>query len=294
MSTLLELRIKHKVNKPIGYVETYQEKFEKLRDKEMRILEIGLLTGGPEHGEQRLHRHVDDAPSMKMWAEYFTNGDVWGADICDFSHVAKENNFNFVKTDQSHKDKLLEIPKSVCKLKQTYDDELFDIIIDDGSHASFHQQNTFFNLFPYLKKGGFYIIEDLQWKPHWDPTRKRAKSFVGEAPDMPTTIHTNNVLATMQIITVVNNSNDISDRKKEEMRLNLLTLNNYFDTTVFPFGEEIKVNSREIKKLVIHRMLDFKTPLGSPYPYLVNTPIINTPQLVTPDNRFTLCVIEKK
>jgi len=40
-----------------------------------------------------------------------------------------------------------------------------DIIIDDASHASHHQQKGFLELFPKLKSGGLYIIEDLRWQP---------------------------------------------------------------------------------------------------------------------------------
>ena len=41
----------------------------------------------------------------------------------------------------------------------------FDIIIDDGSHASYHQQLTMATLFPHLASRGLYIIEDLNSQP---------------------------------------------------------------------------------------------------------------------------------
>src|SRR3990170_2345609 len=40
-----------------------------------------------------------------------------------------------------------------------------DIIIDDASHASDHQQVTLGTLFPAVAPGGIYIIEDLFFQP---------------------------------------------------------------------------------------------------------------------------------
>jgi hypothetical protein len=37
----------------------------------------------------------------------------------------------------------------------------FDIIVDDGSHYGEHIVTSFKTLYPYLKKGGIYVIEDL-------------------------------------------------------------------------------------------------------------------------------------
>ncbi len=44
--------------------------------------------------------------------------------------------------------------------------EMLDVIIDDGSHVTEHQILTAKTLFPYLKRGGVYIIEDVQLVHH--------------------------------------------------------------------------------------------------------------------------------
>src|SRR5205807_591636 len=41
----------------------------------------------------------------------------------------------------------------------------FDVVIDDASHASAHQQIALACLFPHVVPGGFYFIEDLHWQP---------------------------------------------------------------------------------------------------------------------------------
>ena len=42
----------------------------------------------------------------------------------------------------------------------------FDLIIDDGSHASIHHIVTLDSLYPCLKNGGIYVIEDMG-APAW-------------------------------------------------------------------------------------------------------------------------------
>ena len=47
----------------------------------------------------------------------------------------------------------------------------FDVIIDDASHVSRLQQFAFFKLWPEVKKGGIYVIEDINFsrQPFWEP-----------------------------------------------------------------------------------------------------------------------------
>ena len=41
----------------------------------------------------------------------------------------------------------------------------FGLVIDDGSHASSHQQISLGSLFRRVEPGGLYVIEDLHWQP---------------------------------------------------------------------------------------------------------------------------------
>ena len=51
-----------------------------------------------------------------------------------------------------------------------------DIIIDDGSHVSHHQQLCFKVLWDSLPSRGLYVIEDLHWQP------KKEKKYYPHTP----------------------------------------------------------------------------------------------------------------
>lgn len=136
------------------YTELYQMLFQPHRDRAINFLEMGLQIGGPEHGKSE-DRKTTDLPSVRMWLEYFPKAKITGLDISDFSWFENER-FNFVRCDMDKRENIVEATKDLPE---------FDIIIDDASHASHHQQYAFIELFPKLKSGGLYIIEDLRWQP---------------------------------------------------------------------------------------------------------------------------------
>lgn len=97
-------------------------------------------------------------PSLVMWNEYFhKNVNITGFDIEEefvkFNHLY--DNITIFIGDQSNKNDLNQL-----KYKK------YDIIIDDGSHMSSHQQISFKNLWTNIKPGGCYVIEDLHYQPH--------------------------------------------------------------------------------------------------------------------------------
>jgi SAM-dependent methyltransferase len=139
-------------NPPHGYTILYDLLFYSLRQFDINLLEIGLAIGGPELGGP-VERTVP-SPSVEMWLDYFSAGNIFGFDICDFSHI-KNARFKFVRGDCGSEADLAKLVDGT---------QSYDIIIDDGSHASFHQQLAFRVLFPHLRPGGVYVIEDLHWQ----------------------------------------------------------------------------------------------------------------------------------
>ena len=89
----------------------------------------------------------------------YKNINITGFDINpDFQKFNRQyNNIKILIGDQSNENDLQQL-----KYKQ------YDIIIDDGYHASKHQQISFKTLWSSLKSGGYYIIEDLHYQPEME------------------------------------------------------------------------------------------------------------------------------
>lgn len=137
------------------YTELYHMLFNPYRQRKITFLEMGLLIGGPEMGVDA-DRETQDCPSVRMWLEYFPKAEIHGLDISDFSWF-KHKRFTFHRCDM---DDRAEIARAIAEIKPAP-----EIVIDDASHASHHQQNAFLEIFPKMPSGGLYIIEDLRWQP---------------------------------------------------------------------------------------------------------------------------------
>lgn len=168
------------------YTELYHLLFNPYRRRKINFLEMGLLIGGPEHGIAK-DRETLDLPSIRMWLEYFPKAHIHGLDISDFAWFEHER-FTFHRCDM---DKRSNIEKAAAAMPS------LDIVIDDASHASHHQQNAFLEIFPKLASGGIYVIEDLRWQPDTYETKGFTKtaallrSFIDDRKFS----HTDNVLA---------------------------------------------------------------------------------------------------
>jgi hypothetical protein len=137
-----------------GYTQFYEFLFEAIRTENFSFLELGLLRGGPEVGGSD-NRVATEAPSVRMWLDYFPRAICHGFDISDFSGV-KLGRFHFHRGDLGSAEDLARLRAELPRLR---------FIVDDASHASYHQQLAFATLFPLVEPGGYYVIEDLDWQP---------------------------------------------------------------------------------------------------------------------------------
>ncbi|TPM26964.1 glycosyltransferase [Mesorhizobium sp. B2-3-5] len=133
-----------------AYARAYDRLLSSRRFSMRRLMEIGLCRI-PAEGSQT------ETPSVSLWQAYFPYAQVIGVDLTDFSQLNNERFKSFV-CDQS---KLGDLRSVAAKLEPGS----LDVIIDDGSHASFDEQLTLREFFPLLAEGGWYFIEDLDWQP---------------------------------------------------------------------------------------------------------------------------------
>lgn len=137
------------------YTPVYQHWFDPLRNKPVRLLEIGIggydnpLTGGD---------------SLRMWKSFFRKGIITGIDIYDKSALT-EPRIRIYQGDQADKQFLRDVSDK---------EGPFDIIIDDGSHMQSDIITSFETLFPLMSSGGIYVIEDTQtsYRPKYGGSTK--------------------------------------------------------------------------------------------------------------------------
>lgn len=141
METLHTIFSKYNTDKGPGfhnYSRQYEVLLASMRERPVRILEIGVYNGG----------------SLLAWKDAFSKSQcIVGVDIIQ---ACKEH-------ENINKSIFVEIldatlPTSIDILKKKY--RHFDLILDDGSHINEHVIKSFELLFPLLTDGGIYIVED--------------------------------------------------------------------------------------------------------------------------------------
>lgn len=119
------------------YTKVYADYFSPMKNEPLVFLEMGIYKGN----------------SVKLWENYFPQATLHFIDINPsyIEYQSTRSHYHFV--DQSNWLALHAFAKEVG--------QEFDVILDDAGHSSVAQIGAFQTLFPYVKSGGLYIIEDL-------------------------------------------------------------------------------------------------------------------------------------
>ena len=136
-----------------NYTTFYYSIFKDLREKKLRIFELGLGTNNVNI-PSNMGPNGRPGASLYGWKEFFPNSEIFGADI-DKGILFNTNKIKTFYCDQTNPD----IIKNMWNESSLQ--ENFDIIIEDGLHT-FNANVCFFeNSIHKLKPNGYFIIEDI-------------------------------------------------------------------------------------------------------------------------------------
>lgn len=131
MRTLIEIAKDYDTQKG-KYLELYERYFAHLRGKLIDVLEIGVAAGG----------------SLRMWDDYFGRARIWGIDNNPACAKLGAPGIGILIGSQAD-------PRFLAALGE------YNVIIDDGGHNMYEQMTTLTCLWPHVRSGGMYVIEDL-------------------------------------------------------------------------------------------------------------------------------------
>ena len=119
------------------YLRFYERFLAELRSADkLTVLEIG----------------VNEGASVRMWEQYFTCALVIGVDINPAAAVHARDRIRIEIANQSDVADLVALATKYGP---------FDLVVDDGSHLWDNQITTFQWLYPFVRQGRYYILEDI-------------------------------------------------------------------------------------------------------------------------------------
>jgi predicted O-methyltransferase YrrM len=149
------------------FLWVYQAHLAPLRDKAISLLEIGVFGGA----------------SLRMWRDYFPGGRIFGIDVNPSAWHHADERIEIFIGDQTDTDFL----DSVVRLTGP-----LDVVVDDGGHEAAQQITTLLHLWPRLKPGGMYAVEDIHtsYLPQYGMGWRQAGSTVEFLKDVADDVNT--------------------------------------------------------------------------------------------------------
>ena len=130
------------LDKWIEYASVYQGLFESYNiGGEVKMLEIGVQSGG----------------SLVTWSQWFQDAKFTyvGIDINPLCRILDESSADSIYIEIGSQEDDAFLIDACSKYGP------FDIIIDDGGHTAKQMIGSLRTLYPCVKQGGFYVIEDV-------------------------------------------------------------------------------------------------------------------------------------
>jgi cephalosporin hydroxylase len=144
------------IHKWVHYFDIYHRHLAKFRGRPVTVVEFGVQFGG----------------SGQMWREYFgPDAKIYGVDIDPRCKAWDEPGFRVFIGDQSDRDFLRRIAEEIGPI---------DVLIEDGGHRPDQQIATFEVMYPKVRRGGVFLIEDLctSYWPDYDGGLARPGTFM--------------------------------------------------------------------------------------------------------------------
>ena len=138
-----------------GYSKIYERYFEKIRNGNLNVLELGSFYGN----------------AAGAFFYYFKNSNIYSGDICpDLFRYKSQRLKNFYVNSSSE----ISIKKDLLDNQR-----IFNVIIEDASHSLKDQIISLFMLFKILSPKGIFICEELDF-----PETRKDMNINNEYPDL--------------------------------------------------------------------------------------------------------------
>lgn len=125
------------IDKWVHYFDIYHRHFAPFRNTKATVVEFGVYHGG----------------SLQMWRDYFgPRAHIIGVDIDQRCATLGGRGIDIEIGDQADVDFLHRLAAKVGPI---------DVVIEDGGHENYQQLTTFREMWPAIKDGGVYLVEDL-------------------------------------------------------------------------------------------------------------------------------------
>jgi hypothetical protein len=130
-----------------GFADLYEVLFKHIRLTARGVLEIGIGPPSPATPGQK------PGASLLAWRDWFEFATITGVDIQPNNTLIEGERITTFICDSTDRSRVMTLMGGLHIF--------FDVIIDDGCHKPAAQVETFINFWPWLKKGGYYVIEDI-------------------------------------------------------------------------------------------------------------------------------------